>query len=315
MNSHMCSSLEEMSYSLDVPIHHSKRNHGKGNIHVYQSEECPLSCTLQSIPIPLKLTIQPFHNRCATNVNTARGLFSHFRVDNYFQDGTRCKWVSWNVSRPTEEIFDWPTDYSSLKYENNILQLHKRKPCSKVVIWGVKLMATLCQCPYVNSEITCGMHEIKTCKAISQNAACAKWTIAFEPNEGARIVKQLYCYMKVMSQWCQHEEMLRKSPSHKSPVRQCLWNGVSCGYLMAVMGSTWLLRAFSQKSPCVAFCGRLYMKSLIAKVAKFIFMTSEKNVFLCASLYTRLWKTQYWIYNIFFLLVTFGSEMRFKGKG
>ena len=41
----------------------------------------------------------------------------------------------------------------------------------------------------------------------------------------------------------------------------------------------------------------------------------RKNAFLCASLYTRLWKTQYWIYNIFFLLVTFGSEMRFKGKG
>ena len=57
------------------------------------------------------------------------------------------------------------------------------------------------------------------------------------------------------------------------------------------------------------------MKSLIAKGAKSIFMTSEKNVFLCASLYTRLWKTQYWIYNIFFLLVTFRSEMRFKGKG
>ena len=41
----------------------------------------------------------------------------------------------------------------------------------------------------------------------------------------------------------------------------------------------------------------------------------RKNVFLCGSLYMRLWKTQYWIYNIFFLLVTFGSEMRFKGKG
>ena len=37
----------------------------------------------------------------------------------------------------------------------------------------------------------------------------------------------------------------------------------------------------------------LYMKSLIAKGARSIFMTSEKNVFLCASLYTRLWKTQY----------------------
>ena len=58
------------------------------------------------------------------------------------------------------------------------------------------------------------------------------------------------------------------------------------------------------------------MKSLFPKGARSIFMTSEKNVFLCASLYTRLWKTQYWIYNIFFLLVyTFGSEMRFKGKG
>ena len=63
------------------------------------------------------------------------------------------------------------------------------------------------------------------------------------------------------------------------------------------------------------FLNSLYMKSLIANGARSIFMTSEKNVFLCASLYTRLWKTQYWIYNIFFLLVTFGSEMRFKGKG
>ena len=58
-----------------------------------------------------------------------------------------------------------------------------------------------------------------------------------------------------------------------------------------------------------------YMKSLIAKGARSIFMTSEKNMFLCVSLYTRLWKPQYWIYNIFSLLVTFGSEMRFKGKG
>ena len=58
-----------------------------------------------------------------------------------------------------------------------------------------------------------------------------------------------------------------------------------------------------------------YLKSLFPKGARSIFMTSEKNVFLCASLYTRLWKTQYWVYNIFFLLVTFGSEMRLKGKG
>ena len=67
--------------------------------------------------------------------------------------------------------------------------------------------------------------------------------------------------------------------------------------------------------PIFFFFKFLKMKSLFPKGARSTFMTSEKNVFLCASLYTRLWKTQYWIYNIFFLLVTFGSEMRFKGKG
>ena len=64
-------------------------------------------------------------------------------VDKYFQDGRRCKWVSQDESQPIEEIFDWLIGCSSLKYENDILQLHKRKPCSKVVIWGVKIMATL----------------------------------------------------------------------------------------------------------------------------------------------------------------------------
>ena len=44
------------------------------------------------------------------------------------------------------------------------------------------------------------------------------------------------------------------------------------------------------------------MKSLIPKGAKSTFVTSEKNTFRCASLYTRLWKTQYLIYNIFVLL-------------
>ena len=35
---------------------------------------------------------------------------------------------------------------SFLKYENNILQLHKKWPCSKVAVWGVKMKATLWQC-------------------------------------------------------------------------------------------------------------------------------------------------------------------------
>ena len=35
------------------------------------------------------------------------------------------------------------------------------------------------------------------------------------------------------------------------------------------------------------------MKSLFPKGARSTFVTSEKNVFLCASLYTRLWETQY----------------------
>ena len=56
------------------------------------------------------------------------------------------------------------------------------------------------------------------------------------------------------------------------------------------------------------------MKSLIPKGAKSTFVTSEKTSFFCASLYTCLRKTQYWIYNVFFLLVIFGSEMRSKGK-
>ena len=61
-------------------------------------------------------------------------------------------------------------------------------------------------------------------------------------------------------------------------------------------------------------CLNVVIKSLIPKGAKSTFLTSEKNVFLCASLYTRLWETQYWIYYIFVLLVIFGSEMRSKGR-
>ena len=76
------------------------------------------------------------------------------------------------------------------------------------------------------------------------------------------------------------------------------------------------LHSWRRRTPFfILFEGHVQMKSLFPKGARSIFMTSEKNVFLCVSLYTRLWKTQYWIYNIFFLLVTFGSEMRFKGKG
>ena len=61
----------------------------------------------------------------------------------------------------------WLTDwlFFVLKDQNDILQLHTRKPCSKVVIWGVKMTATLWQC-------TCGAPEIKNCWPISQNAAC-----------------------------------------------------------------------------------------------------------------------------------------------
>ena len=39
--------------------------------------------------------------------------------------------------------------------------------------------------------------------------------------------------------------------------------------------------------------GTIDMKSLIPKDAKSTFVNSEKNAFLCASLYTRLWETQY----------------------
>ena len=116
--------------------------------------------------------IRPFPNPCNTNINTVKGLFFHFWVDNYFQDGTSCKWVSRNESRPVRNI--WLTDWFFFEvwaFEDDILQLHKRKPCLKVVIRGVKMTATLWQCPYVNSEITCSAHEIKTCRPISQNAA------------------------------------------------------------------------------------------------------------------------------------------------
>ena len=58
----------------------------------------------------------------------------------------------------------------------------------------------------------------------------------------------------------------------------------------------------------------LHMKSLFPKGAKSTFVTSEKNAFLCASLYTRLWETKFWIYIIFVLLDIFGSEMRSKGS-
>ena len=58
-----------------------------------------------------------------------------------------------------------------------------------------------------------------------------------------------------------------------------------------------------------------YLRSPPAKGARSIFITSEKNAPLCASLHTRPWKTQYQIYNIFFPLATFGPEKRPKGKG
>ena len=41
---------------------------------------------------------------------------------------------------------------------------------------------------------------------------------------------------------------------------------------------------------------------------KSTFVTSEKNAFLFASFYTRLWETQYRIYNIFFLLVIYSDQ-------
>ena len=57
------------------------------------------------------------------------------------------------------------------------------------------------------------------------------------------------------------------------------------------------------------FIEELYMKSLFAKGARSIFMTSEKNAFLCASLYTRLWKTNS-ILNLQYLL--FASYIRIR---
>ena len=58
--------------------------------------------------------------------------------DVYFPTFGSTRWQTLQVSfmeweRPIEEIFDWPIDCSSLKYENDIQQLHKRKPCSKIV--------------------------------------------------------------------------------------------------------------------------------------------------------------------------------------
>ena len=34
-------------------------------------------------------SLESFHNPCATNVNTARGIFPHFRVDNYLSSEFR----------------------------------------------------------------------------------------------------------------------------------------------------------------------------------------------------------------------------------
>ena len=50
------------------------------------------------------------------------------------------------------------------------------------------------------------------------------------------------------------------------------------------------------------------MKSLIPKGAKSTFVTSEKNMFLCASLYPRLLKTQNWIYNVFFFCSLYSDQ-------
>ena len=67
----------------------------------------------------------------------------------------------------------------------------------------------------------------------------------------------------------------------------------------------WLLATLVRKYlPSICINIYMYMKSLIPKGAKSTFVTSEKNAFLCASLYTRLWKTRYFYnYNIFFSLI------------
>ena len=136
--------------------------------------------------MPLKSVHQNFTLRPWT-IRSFHNPFFQFRVDNYFQDGRCCKWVLQNESWPIGEIFDWPIDCSSLKYENDILQLHKRKTCSKIVLWGVNMTATLWQC-------TCGKREIKLVDP-SPRMQRAKSTVAFEPSEGAWIVKQLNCTM------------------------------------------------------------------------------------------------------------------------
>ena len=99
------------------------------------------------------------------------------------QDGRCCKWVSRNESRPIEEIFDWLIECSSLKDENDILQLHKRKPCSKVVIWGV-LWGLLRGSVRVARE-----------KSKPVDPSPRMSTVTFEPCEGAWNVKRPYCLL------------------------------------------------------------------------------------------------------------------------
>ena len=109
---------------------------------------------------------------------------------------------------------------------------------------------------------------------------------------------QTWSYMSKMSVEIQKAAekgiMIIKLQSHKGTnARQRTWHLHPCGFQY------------------------MYMKSLIPKGAKSTFVTSEKNMFLCASLYPRtsLWKTQNWIYNVFFLLVIFGSEMQIEVWG
>ena len=139
--------------------------------------------------------ILPFHNPCATNINTARGLQCIFPLLGR-QDGRRCKWVLWN-GESTNWRNTWLTNCcSSFKYmyENDILKPHKRKPSSKVVIWGGKMTATLWQC-------TCGARESKLVDP-SPRMQHANSTVAFEMNEGAWIVKRPYRVIQVMMRLC-----------------------------------------------------------------------------------------------------------------
>ena len=67
-----------------------------------------------------------------------------------------------------------------------------------------------------------------------------------------------------------------------------------------------------------SLCDELYLKSLIPKGAKSTFVTSEKDVFLCASyaefVHTSMGNLILKTYNIFILLALFGSEMRSKDR-